>query len=194
MEISRFQAVIFDMDGTITRPIIDFESIRKELGILSGDLLNEINKLTETEQKKAWAVIERHEDRALQKLELQSGARELLEKCARHNIKIGVVTRNLRRSVDYLCRQHNIRFDAVVTREFPLVKPHPGPVLHMLEQWGIPPAKALMVGDYIHDIECGRTAGAQTCFFQNPGKPSYEKDADFIACSMAELAGIIFSV
>ena len=33
----RFEGVIFDMDGTLVEPLLDFEAIREELGIAPGE-------------------------------------------------------------------------------------------------------------------------------------------------------------
>ena len=37
-----FRALIFDMDGTLTEPALDFQEIRREIGVCSGDLVEEI--------------------------------------------------------------------------------------------------------------------------------------------------------
>lgn len=41
-------------------------------------------------------------------------------------------------------------------------KPHPEPVLLACSQLGLEPGQALYVGDSIHDMACGRAAGART--------------------------------
>ena len=188
----RYKALIFDMDGTLTRPALDFRLIRQEIGRdIEGDLAHGIEALPPAEQARAWAIIEAHEERAMREQELQSGAEGLVRECRRRNVKVGVVTRNLRRSVDHLCARYGIEFDAVLTREFPHLKPDPAPVLHMLRQWGLAPADTLVVGDYLHDIDCGRAAGADTCFFQNPGQPFFGENADYLVNSMAELRPIV---
>jgi len=192
MTAPRYRALVFDMDGTLTVPTLDFQAIRREIGILSGDLTGEIAKLEPDEQRKAWAVIEAHEARAMAEQVLQEGAEDLLRECRRRAVKVGVVTRNARPSVDHLCRKYGLRFDAVVTREFPFLKPHPAPVLHMLEAWCLEPGRVLVVGDYLHDIDCGRAAGADTCFFQNPNVEFHGQNADFVVSSMAALSRIVF--
>jgi HAD superfamily hydrolase (TIGR01549 family) len=186
-----FAGVIFDMDGTLTLPAIDFPAIRRELGIPAGDLIVSIDSLPAEARRRAWAVVEAHEERAVRAQRLQNGAAELLAECRRQGVRLGLVTRNSRRSVESLCQKFGLQFDAAITREFRSVKPDPGPVLHVLSQWEMPPARALVVGDYRHDIECGRAAGAKTCFFQNPGTPFYGEHADFVVASMAELRRIV---
>ena len=186
-----FRALVFDMDGTLTRPTLDFSAMRKEIGIAGGDLAHEIERLPPADNRKAWAVIERHEEEALARMELQEGGQEFVAQCRQQEIKLGIVTRNKRRSVDHLCQKYALTFDAVITREFPHLKPHPAPILRVLEIVRVEPCDALMIGDYLHDIEAGRAAGTKTCFFQNPGSPDYGAGADFRVSSMAELSRIV---
>jgi len=186
-----YDGLIFDMDGTITRPVLDFVVIRREIGITGGDLLDEIAALPPPEQERAWAIVERHEEDAITRQELQEGCGELLQDCRNNAIRLGLITRNARKSVDRLCERFGLAFDAVVTREFPHLKPHPGPVLHIVDEWGVPPERVLMVGDYLYDIQCGSSAGTRTCFFLNPGKSDYGNEADFTVSSMQELRSMV---
>lgn len=188
----RFDGVIFDMDGTLTEPTLDFDAMRRELGAPEGDLAHYVLSLPPAERARAWAVVEAHEERAILEQRLQPGAADLLSDCRRAGIRLGVVTRNAARSVQALCRTYSLVFDAVVTREFPHIKPHPGPVLHILKGWGMPAARALMVGDYVHDMDCGRAAGTATCFFQNPGHAFHGRDADYTVESFAALRAVMF--
>jgi HAD superfamily hydrolase (TIGR01549 family) len=189
---ARFAAVIFDMDGTLTRPAIDFDGMRRELGIPRGDIVAEILTRSPVGQQQAWAIIEAHEEKARRDQELQPGCLRMLARCRTAGLRTGLVTRNSSRSVAHFCATHGVAFDGVVSREFPHVKPHPAPVLHLLKQWDVAAPAALMVGDYIHDIESGRAAGTRTCFFQNPGLTFHGERADYVAHSMPELEAVIF--
>ena len=186
-----FKGLIFDMDGTLTRPLLDFDAMRREIGVGEGDLAHQILAMPAERQAAAWAVIERHEAEALERTELQDGAEALLHRVREAGLRLGLLTRNARRSVDHLCAQYGLVFDSVVTREFPHLKPHPAPVLHILAAWDMAPRDALMIGDYLHDVECGNAAGTATCFFQNPERPFYGEDADFTVHSMAELGRLL---
>lgn len=191
MSAHTFSGIVFDMDGTLTRPALDFGAIRRETGLGSGDLAHQIQFLPPARQREAWAIIERHESEAMQGQALQDGAAALLAACRDRGIKLGIATRNVRASVDHLCARFGLHFDAVVTREFPCMKPDPAVILHILEAWRLPAAAVLTVGDYVHDLQCGRAAGTATCFFQNPGHPDYGHEADFVVSSMAGLAAIV---
>lgn len=53
-----------------------------------------------------------------------------------------------------------------LTREFTPPKPDPAPLLHICRDWGVHPKNVVMVGDHLHDIQCGKSAGSgqQMCF------------------------------
>ncbi len=190
---ARFKAVIFDMDGTLTVPSLDFALIRREIGLPHGDIVSSLRSWPAEESARAWKIIEEHERRSMKGAKLQRGAKRTLGRLRAAGARLGLLTRNSAASASTFTEAFRIDFDIVVTRDFPHVKPSPEPVLHMLREWNISPAHALVVGDYIDDITCGRAAGAKTCFFVNRGKQSYADSADFAAASFAELEKILFS-
>jgi len=187
-----YDGLIFDMDGTLTVPALDFQAIRAEIGLPPGDLAVAIAALPEPGRRRAWGIIERHEREAIRRQRLQEGCSELLARCRRATIRIGVVTRNTNESVDALCRRFDLTFDIALAREFEHMKPHPGPVLHILGAWGFSPRQVLMIGDYVHDIRCGQAANVATWFFENPGKPCRDAVPDYSVKSMAELERLVF--
>lgn len=188
------RGIIFDMDGTLTVPVLDFAAIRKEIGLTAegGDLARKIREMPPDFAQAAWAVIERHEALATDQARLQPGATTLLETCRERGLRLGLLTRNTRRSVDGLCRRFALRFDTVVTREFPHIKPHPEPVLHICRQWCLPTHRTLVVGDYRHDLESGRAAGSPTVFVRNPGSEDFSALADWTVDSLDELRRRLF--
>ena len=69
-------------------------------------------------------------------------------------------------------------------------KPHPMPILHVVEGRGVDPGRVLMVGDSAVDIEAGVRAGVKTCgvlwgFGDPGGNPSFRPD--FLAAGPDEL-------
>jgi phosphoglycolate phosphatase-like HAD superfamily hydrolase len=65
-------------------------------------------------------------------------------------------------------------------------------VREILKELEVNASEALVVGDYIHDLEAGAAAGTATCFFQNPNAASFAEFADFTVESYAELDEIVF--
>lgn len=188
-----YTAIVFDLDGTLTVPTLDFNAMRTEVGISSGDLTTEIPKLSPDAQKLAWAVIQRHEEEAIARQAPQPGALELLNECRHAGMLMGIVTRNTRRSINHFMARFKVGFDGIITREEPPLKPHPDSVLRLLTRWNVKPGSTLVVGDYRHDIEAGRRAGTRTCFYQNRGVPFSGDGADFVVNSMQELRAILFT-
>ena len=53
------KAVIFDLDGTITKPYFDFDAIREEMGLdkNSGPVLEAMEKMTPSERLNARKIL-----------------------------------------------------------------------------------------------------------------------------------------
>ena len=73
------QVVIFDMDGTLTLPAINFDRLRAEIGIESGTILEALETMTDDERARAHETIEVYERVAARDSELQDGVHEVLE-------------------------------------------------------------------------------------------------------------------
>lgn len=73
-------------------------------------------------------------------------------------------------------------FEIVVSGDtLPEKKPHPMPLLHAAQFFGVPPEKALMIGDSRSDVLAARAAGCPVfCvpYGYNHGKPVAELDMD----------------
>lgn len=189
----KIKGLIFDMDGTLTVPLIDFKKIRQELNISEGgDLAEIINSWAEPRRSKGWKIIEKYEIYAIENNSLQAGAETALKRFAQANIRLAIITRNTARSTDALLAKIPVKFDPVLTREFPHIKPAPEPVLHILDAWKIEADECIMIGDYIHDIQAANAAGAFSCYFKNPNVKPWDEHADFTVNSYRELENLVF--
>lgn len=188
---AQFQAIIFDMDGTITEPVFDFDAIREEIADATG-LTGDIEAFPQKERDLAWQIIMRHEQHAAEQQAVKPGTHDFLAKCRSKNIPCGLLTLNCKKSVDTLLSTFSLSFDHIITREHPYPKPHPAPAQEMINAWGVQPKNTLLVGDYIHDIQCGQRAGTKTCFFHNPGCRDFSSEADMTVTSMQELLQTVF--
>ena len=186
-------AVIFDLDGTLTRPRLDFDQIRRDIGNIQGPILEAMSKMPDQQRRQAEAVLDQHERQAAQESQLNPGAAELLEKLHSQNRPIGLITRNSRASVEVICAKHNLSFDAVSTRQDDGPdKPDPYPFLKICETLQVQPHQALMVGDYLFDLLCGKNAGAKTVLIcTNKDYPDFINQADFAIHHLNELTHII---
>ncbi|MBI3857759.1 MAG: HAD family hydrolase [Planctomycetes bacterium] len=170
------RAVIFDMDGTLTRPFLDFRAIRAAIGIAEPLLENMMDLPPGPERDRAFAILERFEEEAAEASELNDGALDVLGFLASRSVPSGLLTRNSRRSTERVLRKHALSFGVVVTREDAPAKPRPEPLWLICERLGVPPAQALMVGDFKFDIVAGRNAGTRTALLTNWKTPPYLKE------------------
>jgi HAD superfamily hydrolase (TIGR01509 family) len=188
------KTVIFDFDGTITRPLLDFELIRKEMNLTnkSGSILEEMEKMTAKQKKSALEILDRHEKHAAENATLNPNAHQTLKKLAEKNINIAILTRNTRENTLLVTEKFNLKFDIIVDRTLEPTKPHPHGVLWICEKFRTPPNQTILVGDFLHDLQCAKAAGAKAVLLEtrvNKGK--YTKEADFVINSLEKVLKII---
>jgi HAD superfamily hydrolase (TIGR01549 family) len=97
--------------------------------------------------------------------ELYEDALPVLEELRTHGLKLGLVSNTGRDLVEFVAH-HGLEVDAVLgSRSFGRTKPHPTIFQAVLEQLGVAPAAAAMVGDSPEDdVEGARAAGIETAF------------------------------
>ncbi|XP_020587308.1 haloacid dehalogenase-like hydrolase domain-containing protein At2g33255 isoform X2 [Phalaenopsis equestris] len=200
------RGVVFDMDGTLTVPVIDFSAMYREVlgddgyaAAKSGnpggtvDILHHIETLAPQEQQRAYEIIADFERQGLDRLQIMPGAAEL---CAFIDYKQmrGLITRNVKASVDLFHQRFGLKFAPALSREFRPYKPNPAPLLHICLSWGIPPNEVMMIGDGLRDdVTCGKQAGAFTCLLDESGRYgpleslSKDRQPDFKVSSLAEI-------
>lgn len=76
------------MDGTLTKPVLNFAEMRRAVGIPpSQDILAYIHSLPSEEEKRAvFKKVEEIEEEANKRMELQPGVLELLDFLAAQNV------------------------------------------------------------------------------------------------------------
>ena len=72
--MAKIYAIIFDLDGTLTRPILDFDAIRREIGIEKGPVWESILQMSPKTRKAAEEILLRHEMDAANNCVLQPNA------------------------------------------------------------------------------------------------------------------------
>ncbi len=188
------KAVIFDLDGTITRPYFDFDAIREEIGIdrHGGPILEAMEKMTPGQRERAETILHFHEEKAVTESTLNPGAKDTLDALRQRGIRIGVLTRNRKSNACAVADKHRLHFDAVVGREDGPVKPHAFGVLHLCGQFAVQPAEAMVVGDYLFDLLCARAAGAIGVLIANHDRAAeFAPHADFTVQTLHELLPIV---
>lgn len=156
------RVILFDMDGTITEPFLDFPRIKAEMGIGTRPILEAMAEMEGERRREAETILLRHECAAAEASTLNKGCRELLGWIERQGMGMGLITRNSRASVETTLRRHGLCFKVVVAREDGRYKPDPDPLWRACERLGVGVEGAWMVGDGQHDVEAGVAAGVKT--------------------------------
>lgn len=198
--MARFDLVIFDLDGTLTVPYLDFRKIRGLLQdalqerfkiSMEEPLLERLLELEGEARRVAFEILEFHEDDAAAHSTLNPGASDVLSELRKRKMATALLSRNRRRSVDTVLAKHGLAFDWVATRDDGPVKPDPRSVLRIVEHFRASPARTLVIGDYKYDIEAGRAAGTRTCLLTNGKRPSFEIAADHVIERLLELLPLV---
>lgn len=119
------------------------------------------------------------------------GARELLESLSAEGRRLGILTRNLRsiafETLDAVGLRAYFEDEHVLGRDEAPPKPDPRGVLRLLSDWGAAPTDAVVVGDYLFDLQAGRAAGALTVYVDPEGHFPHAAHADLCVRGLHEL-------
>jgi phosphoglycolate phosphatase len=113
------------------------------------------------------------------------------------SIKLAVVTNKEEGFARQLLEAHGLSdfFDPIVGGDtLPTRKPDPAPLRHCLEVHGIPPERALLVGDSELDVRTARAAGVKSVvvpYGYNGGNSIASCEPDAIIATVAELLDLV---
>ena len=158
---------VFDMDGTLTIAMHDFDAMRAELELPVGKpILEALDAMPEHEASIKREALDTMELRMAADAREQPGATALLEALSASGTRLGIVTRNGKNiahaTLDACGLGHFFDDADVVSRDCAPAKPDPGGIHLLLERWAASPNSAVMVGDYRFDLEAGQRAGCVT--------------------------------
>lgn len=190
---SVIRGVVFDFDGTITQPFFNFDLIKDEIGMPRDMLIIEFLKdKDEVFKKRAQDILDKWEIQAAEQATLNDHVPELLDFLKSKDIKTAVLTRNKKASVDTVAGKFNLSFDYIDTRENEPIKPHPDSMRRVISKLCLEPENILTVGDFEHDILCGKNAGTMTMYITNGDtKNNLKIQPDYIVNNMREALEII---
>ena len=186
-------AVIFDFDGTITKPSLDFDAIRAESGIEGGvPILEALDHFDRESRRRAEQILARHEWEAARNAELQDGAAEVIASCRASGHPVAILTRNTRSSLEHVLGHHGLIVDATRTRDDGTIKPSPEPIFSICREIEADPTRSWMVGDHLFDILTGRAAGARTVLLvHDKPNPDHVREADHVIRRLTDLLPLI---
>lgn len=193
--IDRLQAArnwIFDLDGTLTRPVHDFEHIRAELGLPSGaDILAAIAITPEPDRSHLNQRLDQLEYFYAGQAQPASGVLSLLELLASQGCNMGILTRNKKavaiHSLEAIGVGQFFKDKAVFGRDEAQAKPHPQGVRLLLDLWQAKPSEGVMVGDFRYDLEVGRAAGVATVHVDDRAGRDWPELTDLKVGSLEQL-------
>jgi phosphoglycolate phosphatase len=214
---SDVQAVLFDFDGTLAECSIDFGAMRRDVlallpqygcppihpdGKYILEVIEEAVQWLSARDQPAAAAFQAAADRVLLDHELDSARRgylfpgvpECLAALRQAGRKVGVITRNCRAAVQIVLERQPLLYDVLLTRDdVARVKPDPAHPHAALTHLGVPPERAVLVGDHVSDIHCAQDAGMRGIGVLTGSSRDalVEAGADLVLDSAAELADVL---
>lgn len=164
------QCWLFDMDGTLTRAVHDFDAIRAALELPPGKpILESIDALPPAEARERHQALDEIEMQIAECATAQPGAHALLQQLHDEGRALGIVTRNGHAIAEATLNAAGLaRFftpESIVGRHCASPKPAPDGIALLLSRLDTPASDALMAGDYLFDLQAGRSAGTSTVHF-----------------------------
>ena len=189
MNLDKRRAWIFDMDGTLTVPMHDFDWLRKQLSVpASADILQHIAMRPPAEAAAALQFVHEWELDIADRARPQPDAVALLHTLRQRGCQLGVVTRNTAEGARRTLRAAGLasffRSQDVLGRDDAPPKPSPEALLRLLNGWNILPHNAVMVGDWVYDTDAGRAAGTATVLVVRDNRRPSSTAADFIVSDL----------
>jgi hydrogenase maturation factor/phosphoglycolate phosphatase-like HAD superfamily hydrolase len=172
----RIRAVLFDFDGTLTRPgALDFGRIKQTLNCPSDfPILEYIRSIDDVARRQAaMDQLDRFELEGARISQPNPGAQRLVQWLKSKGLAVGVITRNslgsVLRAFENFDRIGPDDFDVMVTRDTDVApKPSGDGIVWAARQLGVRCREILEVGDYLFDPQAGLAAGALTVLL-DPG-------------------------
>ncbi len=185
------RGIIFDLDGTLVDSKLDFEAIRRDMGLPSQTPILEALQGTTPgpDLERMHAVLHSHELRSAELATLFEGVTEFLQWVDEQPWQRAILTRNSRICTDLVLDRLKLRFSHVLTREDAAPKPDPEGLLAICRAWNLPPAEVVFCGDYLFDLQAGRRAGMRTILFAPGPVPEFADQADLVLRTFQSAAG-----
>jgi phosphoglycolate phosphatase len=209
----RFDLIVFDWDGTLFDstalivhcirsacadlglPVPDTDRAAYVIGLGLHDALQHAvpglspARYPELGQRYRQHYIARQHD-----LVLFAGTVEMLFALKQRHHLLAVATGKSRRGLDDALHSVQLQglFDATRTADETAGKPDPRMLLELMDEFGTPPERTLMIGDTTHDLQLAINAGAQrvgVSFGAHASDALAALAPLFVAHSTAELAG-----
>jgi HAD superfamily hydrolase (TIGR01509 family) len=193
MDLVKRKHWIFDMDGTLTVAVHDFDAIRDALGLPQGrPILEQLAEMPADDAEPLRLRLDEIERELAQRAQAQAGAHELLTALKENGVELGILTRNSHDNALETFRVCGLagffKSECVMGRESCEVKPSADGIRKLLAVWNASPDDTVMVGDFLFDLLAGREAGTATVYVDPNGRFQYADKADVCVRDLWELA------
>jgi phosphoglycolate phosphatase len=180
VDVNAFRLLVFDWDGTLmdsigsiaacTRAVVrelglrevSEETIRGTIGLGLRETMDVLSPgCDDAMLARVVECYRKHWTATFRDLPLLfAGAGEMLRDLAAEGYLLAVATGKSRRGLDYVLDQTDLRgvFHSTRTADEAFSKPHPQMLLDILDDLGVAPREAVMVGDTTYDLEMARSA------------------------------------
>ncbi|MCU0879572.1 MAG: HAD family hydrolase [Pirellulaceae bacterium] len=189
------RGLIFDLDNTLVDSRLDFDAMRREMGIPADTpILESLERLSLEDAARCREILHRHELAGAARAILLPGVEGLWTEVERRGLRSAIVTRNSLPVAQATLEKVGLTVELLLTRDCGPTKPDPWPIRTTCEQWSLEPAEVVVIGDYRFDIECGRAAGARTVLLTHCGTPHLypnDEEADLVLSSLAEFPRLL---
>ncbi len=177
------------MDGTLIEPLLDFQQIRRDLGIPPDEgILEALREMTPPRGEQCAKRLLQFELDAAGRAALHEGAAETVAALRTAGLGLALLTRNAREAMrKVLARFPALRFDLTWSREDGPIKPEPDGVLSACRSLGAEPARCLCVGDFHYDLIAANDAGAVSVLLCTGARPGFADEADYVISALPEL-------
>ncbi len=187
---------MFDMDGTLTCAMHDFDAMRRELELPAGvPILEALDAMEPSQAREKRAALDAMELKMAADAQPQPGSHRLLTQLRSQGASLGIVTRN-GKDIAYAtlkaCGLDDFFTDStIVSRDCCEAKPDPAGVNLLLSRWNADASDAVMVGDYLFDLQAGHSAGVSTVHMAVDGVYPWPELTSLPVSSLLELSSQI---
>ncbi|MBI5658900.1 MAG: HAD-IA family hydrolase [Nitrosomonadales bacterium] len=177
---TRYDLIVFDCDGTVmdSTAVIagSIQAACRDLGlpVPSDEAANHVigmglagalrHAVPDAPEEMVEPLVERYRHHFLARdnaIPLFAGAREAIADLHYAGRQLAVATGKSRNGLNRALQATGMRpyFQATRTADETFSKPHPAMLLEIMDELGVVPERALMVGDTTHDLQMARNAG-----------------------------------
>ncbi|MBS3734092.1 MAG: HAD family hydrolase [Phycisphaerae bacterium] len=192
MGSATFESVIFDMDGTLVEPLLDFGAIRAELGIAPGNgILEAVERMPSEERQRAERRLLDYELNAARQATPVDGAVATVGALQAAGLKTALLTRNHGQAMDIVLKRLGVRFDLAWSRQDGPIKPEPDGILRACHRLGVAVNRTVCVGDFRYDVLAANAAGAVSVLLVRGQRPDFADLADYVIARLDELVQLM---